>query len=633
MTPRAVLVGLAMAMVVAVWVPYCMYILQGPRMTLSHMSVAALILFFFVVFCVQLPLQRWKPKWAFTAPELVIIFTMTLMASTIPGKAFVDYFLGLLGTPRYYASPENRWMEMFFAYLPEWLVVEAGAARGFYEGVGHDAVSWSDWFIPLFWWLNMLAALFLVTSCITVIFRKQWVEHERLAFPLVRIPMELIEKMGHGRGIPDFMRNRSFWIGFGVTLAILLWNCISYFQWAPPIPVGTQYRSTIILSQSFPPITVQINIFTMCFAFFANLTVLFSIWFFYLLAILEIGILNQIGLSSSGGAGGAMWAVKAQHFGGFWMFVLWGFWIGRHHLKDVFGKAFGRRPAVDDSDELLSYRTAVLGLIIGLVYVGFWLNSIGMSVGVIVLFLLITLMLYIGVARIMAETGMVFLDLPVNSNEFTVVAVGSNNLSTSNLTALGLGHAIAHNHRGLGMSSLIHSLKVADASAHEKRGLYSAIVLTMILTFVVTIAYAVYMGSTGIGAHSIGAMNVSGFYDQIVTWQNNPTTITHTEVYFLGIGGLITSGLLFMHYRFPWWPLHPIGFTIAYAEIIIIEIVSIFLVWLVKWALLNIGGIELYRKAQPVVIGVLLGYATGVAISFMVDMIWFPRAGHAIHNW
>ena len=128
-------------------------------------------------------------------------------------------------------------------------------------------------------------------------------------------------------------------------------------------------------------------------------------------------------------------------------------------------------------------------------------------------------------------------------------------------------------------------------------------------------------------------MNVSSFYNQIVTWQNNPTTITHIEIYFLGIGGLITTGLLFMHYRFPWWPLHPVGFTIAYAEIIVLEIVSIFLVWLVKWVLLNIGGIELYRKAQPVVIGILLGYATGVAISFVVDMIWFPRAGHAIHNW
>ena len=86
----------------------------------------------------------------------------------------------------------------------------------------------------------------------------------------------------------------------------------------------------------------------------------------------------------------------------------------------------------------------------------------GMSVDVAVLFLMITLALYIGVTRIVAETGLVFLDLPVNSNEMTVGVIGSTNLSPSNLTALGLTHAVSHNHRGIGLSSLIHGLKVSE---------------------------------------------------------------------------------------------------------------------------------------------------------------------------
>ena len=602
-------------------------------MTLSHMSVAALILFFIVIFFIQIPLQRWKPSWAFSKTELMVLFSMTLMASTIPGKAFVDYFLGLVSTPNYYVSPENRWQDVFFEILPGWLVAPPESARAFYEGRLGASDPWDGWITPLFWWMNMLAAMFLVTSCITVIFRRQWVEYERLSFPLVRIPMELIEKTGRGHGIPDFMKGRLFFMGFLVTFALLLWNCLSYFQWVPAIPIGTQYRSTIAVSQSIPPITVQFNIFAMCFAFFANLSVLFSIWFFYLIAILEIGLLNQVGISASGGAGGATWAVKSQHFGGFWVFVLWGFWVARHHLSDVIGKAFGRRPQVDDSDELFSYRTAILGLGGGLAYIGFWLNQTGMTLDVVAMFLTVTLLLYIGVARIVAETGMVFLDLPVNSNEFTVVAMGSSNLSSQNLTALGLGHAIAHNHRGMGLSSLIHSLKVADSVVRGKKGLFGVIALTMVITFIVTIGYAVYAGSTGTGAHNVAAMNVSGFYDQIVTWQSNATAMTNIEMYFLSIGGLITSGLLFMHYRFPWWPLHPIGYTVAYAEILVLEIASIFLVWLIKWLLLKIGGIELYRKTQPIVFGVLLGYAAGVAVSFAVDFVWFPNGAHGVHNW
>jgi hypothetical protein len=41
----------------------------------------------------------------------------------------------------------------------------------------------------------------------------------------------------------------------------------------------------------------------------------------------------------------------------------------------------------------------------------------------------------------------------------------------------------------------------------------------------------------------------------------------------------------------------------------------------------------MYRKMQPAVIGVLLGYAAGVSLSLVVDVIWFPGQGHNVHNW
>ena len=635
LTPRSLLIGFMLAMIVAVWVPYCNYVMHGPRLTLSHMSIAALILFFLVIFCVQIPLQRLRQSWAFTAPELVVIFSLLLISSTIPGKAFVDYFLGVLASPYYYATPENQWLEVFSQHLPKWLVInnDRGAVQGFYEGIGANEFLWGEWIFPLLWWFNMLAALFVIMACITVIFRRQWVDHERLAFPLVRIPMELIAQTSQSGQLPDFMKSRQFWIGFSVTFAFLAWNCLSYFGDVPAIPIGTNYRTNIQWSTSIPPTPVQFNLFMMCFAFFAELQVLMSIWVFYLLAILEISIFNQLGLSASGVGGGASFLVKTQHFGGFWVFVFWGFWIARHHLKSVFMKALGRAPDVDDSSELFSYRFAVMGLILGLFYLGFWLHAMGMSVGITILFLTITLLLYIGVARIVAETGLVFLDLPVDSNVMTVGLTGSSNLSPTDLTALALTHTISHNHRGIGISSLLHSLKVADTFASAKKGFFIVICLVLALTFIVTNGYTIYAGSMGTGAHNFGPINATLYYNQLVTWLNNPFTMSYEEIYFLVFGGLFTLGLIFLHYQFPSWPLHPIGYTVAFTDIIQIEIVSIFMVWLIKWILLKMGGFELYRKTQPVVIGVLLGYAAGVALSFIVDITWFPGRGHNIHNW
>lgn len=635
LTFRSVFIGFILAMTVAVWVPYCNYVMHGPRLTLSHMSIAALILFFLVIFCIQIPLQRLRPAWAFTASELMIIFSLLLISSTIPGKAFVDYFLGILASPYYYATPENRWLEVFAEYLPPWLIInnDRGAVQGFYEGVGDQPFLWGEWIFPLLWWFNMLAALFVIMACITVIFRRQWVEHERLAFPLVRIPMELISQTSQSGRMPDFMKSRQFRIGFLVTFAFMAWNCLSYFGDVPAIPIGANYRTNIQWSTAIPPTPVQFNIFMMCFAFFAELHVLMSIWVFYLLAILEIGIFNQLGLSASGVGGGASFLVKTQHFGGFWVFVLWGFWIARHHLKAVFMKAIGRAPEVDDSTELFPYRFAVAGLVVGLLYLGFWLHAMGMSLLVIALFLTITLLLYIGVARIVAETGLVFLDLPVDSNVMTVGLTGSGNLSPNNLTALALTHTVSHNHRGIGISSLLHSLKVADSFTASKKGFFIVICIILGLTFAVTNGYTIYAGSMGTGAHNFGPINATGYYNQLVTWFNNPFTMSYEEIYFLMIGGLVTAGLIFLHYQFPSWPLHPIGYTVAYTDIIQIEIVSIFMVLLVKWILLRMGGFELYRKTQPVVIGVLLGYAAGVALSFIVDVTWFPGRGHNVHNW
>ncbi|MXX03810.1 MAG: hypothetical protein F4X08_11035 [Gemmatimonadetes bacterium] len=635
LTPRVLILGSALAVFIAIWTPHTNYVMHGPRLTLSHLSIAALVSFLVVIFCVQIPLRRWRPERAFSAGELAVLFVFCLVSSTIPGKAFVDYFVGILASPFYYATPENRWADTFFPHLPGWLVVrdDLGAATGFYEGASQSVLLWVDWIVPLFWWMCMLAALFLVMACIAVIFRRQWVEHERLSFPAVQIPSMLIAGTTRGGIMPAFMANRYFQVGFGVTFALLAWNCLAYFGYVPAIPVGAPFRTQIQLAQSVPETQVQFNLFMMCFAYFADLKVLFSIWFFHLLALLEISLLNQLGVSASGMAGGSGFIVKTQHFGGFWVFVLWGLWIGRHHLKAVWRKALGRAPELDDSMELLSYRTALLGLAGGLCYLLFWLNRMGMSVDVAVLFLAITLALYIGVTRIVAETGLVFLDLPVNSNEMTVGVIGSTNLSPSNLTALGLTHAVSHNHRGIGLSSLIHGLKVSEGFTRSRKGLFAAVGAVLVLTFIVTNGYTIYAGASGTGAHDFAPLRAEGFYDQLATWFNNPYTLSYEEIYFLLLGAGITTGLLFMQYRFPGWPFHPIGYVVAYADIINFEITSIFTIWLIKVLLLRLGGFEMYRRMQPAVIGVLLGYAVGVTLSLVVDVIWFPGQGHNVHNW
>ena len=91
--------------------------------------------------------------------------------------------------------------------------------------------------------------------------------------------------------------------------------------------------------------------------------------------------------------------------GAFFGLVLFGLLVGRGHLKEVFKKAFKQDSSVDDSKEIISYRTAVWGLILGSIVLIIWLVASGMSVLIAFLFLGCAFIFWIGLTRVIAEAG------------------------------------------------------------------------------------------------------------------------------------------------------------------------------------------------------------------------------------
>jgi hypothetical protein len=62
------------------------------------------------------------------------------------------------------------------------------------------------------------------------------------------------------------------------------------------------------------------------------------------------------------------------------------------------------------------------------------------------------------------------------------------------------------------------------------------------------------------------------------------------------------------------------------------QFLSIFLAWFLKLTILRLGGIRLYRRTWPFFIGLIVGFFLGMGGSILVDVIWFPGAGHPILN-
>ena len=143
--------------------------------------------------------------------------------------------------------------------------------------------------------------------------------------------------------------------------------------------------------------------------YLVNLNITFSIWFFYLLAVIQAGIMNRVGITIQH-SDPFVWAwgmeqIAWQNWGAFAFMVLASLWMGRSHLKEVFRQAWERRQPGDDCGEIVSYRSACIGLILGILYILTWLCQSGMTLPVALLFLGSALIGYLGITRLVIETG------------------------------------------------------------------------------------------------------------------------------------------------------------------------------------------------------------------------------------
>lgn len=638
-TWRSIGVGLFLALLDNLWITTSEYVFHSSRMQLSHFPISLLAVFLLTVLCNAL-LSRVRPASALSSSELLVTLAMGFVGTAIPTSGLTGFFLGIISSPYYFATPENQWATAFHSYLPSWAVPsdEGGAVTWFFEGLppGRE-IPWSAWGGPLFWWLAFFAALTGALICLSVILRRQWAQHERLVYPLVSVAADLVTPAGDGRGLPGLMRGRLFWAGFALTFGVLFWNILTYFSpLFPPVPIQGQWA---VFIRSVPRIHTKINFLTMGFAYFASLDILFSIWFFLVIFLAENGILNRLGygISSHVVNFAAETAVASwQGFGALTVLVLWGLYTARHHLRDVWKKAVDPRCGVDDSGELMSYRVAVAGLGLSLLFVGFWLNRLGMEFKMVVPLLFALLINYLAMSRIVAETGLAYMRTTLAEQYFAVYTVGSRALSPASLTAMTLTYALVSQGKGLFLPPLVHAVRIGDFVRGRRRRLLAGVGIVLGAGLLFDWWLTLWLGYQQ-GAFNFNAWPFSSAgpwaYSNTVSQMRNPfgTEWARIGVFFAGAG--VMALLTFLRYRFPAWPLHPIGFPIACSWSTLLAAFTIFLTWAIKAILLRVGGVVLYRRAAPFFVGILAGYTLGVTLSFIVDMVWFPGAGHEIHGW
>ena len=497
-TLRAIVIGAILVVLSNIMTLYSHYLLSSSLFACDYFPLAVGVPFILLLLLLN-PVLRGGEKLlgervrlVLGPGEIITIVIMILVGSTLPTFGLVGYFIGAISAPVHFADEANQWTRTLLPHLPDWIILQdREALRLFYNGMPEGgSIPWMSWAVPVFWWTLFFIAFFLLCFFIVSIMRKQWVEEERLSFPIAEVPTEMVRGLDNPkRAWPDVLRTRLFWLGAALPIFLGLLKIASFFYPGFPVPTLAQY---ITLPAGFPSIKIQIVFAVIGFAFFGKLEILLSLFLFHILFVIQAGIFNKIGYitgrsfpySSSYPYSGY------QSFGGLIVYVLIGFYLGRRHLKAVFRQALTPSTgAVDDAREFVSCRTALVGAILSGAFLVVWLHKSGMEAHVIAVFLPLVLITFIGITRAVLESGIVWMRGPVIAQAPVLTLIGAPNMQARSIMSLMMTMGWHSDVKSFFMPAAAHSMRMASNLKLTRRRVVFVIALAAVLAYGTSVWY------------------------------------------------------------------------------------------------------------------------------------------------
>ncbi|MBI1927401.1 hypothetical protein HYR99_24575, partial [Candidatus Poribacteria bacterium] len=436
-TRRAILVGLFL-------VPFNVYWLTVVEMKYRAEATALPIFIYpvFILFCLVVLnngiLRRWRAI-RLSPGELLTVYVMLVISTSIASYGMLQDLFAIIVHPYRFASEENEWKNLFVHYIPPWFTVNApDVLTGYYEGDStfYEAKHLGAWIRPALTWSVFTLVLLGMMHCINTLIRRQWVEGERLAFPIIQLPVAMARS-------EHFLRNRLLWLGFAIPAALDLMNGLHVLF--PPVPyvhLKLTYLDSYFTEKPWNAMgTTRISFypFMIGLGFFLPVDLSFSCWFFFVFRQLTRVFSSYLGQSNLPG-----FPYFHEQSAGAWLCLfLIAMWMTRRHLVTVFRTAFSstflsrphplplsparltplplstslwrggeggeargvRGEGGGDAEEPMRYRTAIFGLVGGTLFLIGFGHQAGMSIASVFLFFGLYFAIAIAITRLRAEFG------------------------------------------------------------------------------------------------------------------------------------------------------------------------------------------------------------------------------------
>lgn len=604
-TWRAFLIGILLIPVCSYWTVRSETVGRLFYSTTSSLF-CNVIFILFVIALLSEGIKFFFPSGALARGELLIIYSMLSVSTALSGEGVGQQLIRYFGTPFWRVTPENEWTELFHRHLPKWSMIEdKSILKAFFEGNDGDpsllytAEHLKAWLFPLLIWCMFVLVLVFVMLCINVIVRRQWIEYEKLTYPVIQLPLAMTTDRG------NFLRNRGMWTGFSIGAGITLLNGGHFL--VPAIP---GIRNIYDISSFFAtkpwgamkPMTVAFYPCAIGLAYFMPLDLAFSTWFFFLFWKAQLIAGSILGMRSLPGFPYA----KFQQTGAYLAVGLLALWTSRRHIFYIFKTAWKKESSENDSSsEPMGYRSAILGLVIGSTLIVLFGMRIGMIGWVAVSFFGVYFILSIAVTRMRAELGPLVHELYYSNAGQVITAIsGTRKIPASSLTAISMFWWLLRSQNSHPMPHQLEAFKLSERSGIRARPLLIYMLIAAALGMIFC-SFAVldtsYRHGTTAGFAYEGYFRLQG-------WLSAPRSTDGPQTTFMTVGVIFTIFLLWMKRRFLWWPFHPLGYAVTQGDWAITFIwFPILISWFAKSIILKYGGLQTHRKATPIFLGLILG--------------------------
>ena len=565
-----------------------------------------------------------------TGKELLVSWILMVLSSGIAYTGLVRTFFINLTAPYYFATVGNRWQEVLHPLLPSaWYPDDMGAVKLLYNGLpgGRDMgwmdvlarIPWSAWIGPLLVWSLFILLCYFIILCTVNLLSRQWVRNERMNFPLLQVPM-LIEETVDQKGLARFLSDQYLLIGLMVPVALHLMNGLHfYYPSVPEIPtliLAGRYFPKYGLFSAFYKLKIYIYPAFIGFAFLTSRQISFSIWFFYLLGGLVIGLLGVLGYNIPSAALGITFGPhltrpeETQMIGAYGVFFLFILWLARYHIVDVFKQAFGAAPSRASETEWVSLRLSFWGFFIGVAGVILWLNHFGLPLVAAFLLVGAFFMVILVASRVVCQGGIAYFNLTAAPIDGLLAFFGPGFFTNVGLVIAGVAQKVLFvDFRESLLPSVFHAGK-AGQNINNKRVVLVGILLTLILS--VAVSYVAMLALCY--KYGVRELQLDWAIRTTVTVTENIKNLIETAsapghwvLVFSAAGAVVMLVLVACYHRLVWWPIHPIGYLTAYSMGMTILWFSFFVGWLANALCMRYGGVGLFKKMRLFFIGLVIG--------------------------